>query len=164
MKIEPEAFSEIIHDQRISHGAFRVWHLLLNMTGANRKCYPSIRTIATKLGSDKNSIMAWLIELEAAMYLRIERGNKHRSNQYYVTRSLSYSALHRVGNIQTPGVGQNQTQLSPLLNSKNSGQGGASSKEQPLALPESKKKALRPPKALLDSLVSQMRAATGNPP
>ena len=84
VKIDPTLYSQILLDERISNGAFRLWHLLLGMTGKNPCCWPSVTTIAKKLHTNRNSVMKWITELEAALYLRVERGHQHKSNRYFV--------------------------------------------------------------------------------
>jgi len=84
VKIDPALYSKIIRDTTLSDGAFRLWHLLRDMTGANSCCWPSVRTVSKLIGCNKNSVLARIIELEAAGYLRIERGNRHKSNRYFV--------------------------------------------------------------------------------
>ena len=73
VKIDPALYSKIIRDTTLSDGAFRLWHLLRDMTGANSCCWPSVRTVSKLIGCNKNSVLARIIELEAAGYLRIER-------------------------------------------------------------------------------------------
>ncbi len=84
VKIDPALYSQIIRDKNLSDGAFRLWHLLRDMTGANNCCWPSVRTVSVLLACNKNSVLARIIELEANGYLRIERGNRHKSNRYFV--------------------------------------------------------------------------------
>lgn len=89
VKIDPALYSQILLDERISNGSFRLWHLLLGMTGKNPCCWPSVTTIAKKLHTNRNSVMKWITELEAALYLRVERGHQHKSNRYFVgTKTL----------------------------------------------------------------------------
>lgn len=144
VKIDPPVYSQIMRDMRISHGAFRLWHILRDMTGTNKNCFPAVRYLATTLKAHKNSILTWIMELEAALYLRVERGNKHRSNRYYVLSggSVSYSGHHRGAVARPPGGAENQTQSIPIIESKNQGQ-GARSKETTPALPKAEKKNLR---------------------
>lgn len=84
VKVDPALYSQIIRDKSLSDGAFRLWHLLRDMTGANNCCWPSVRTVSELLGCNKNSVLARIIELESNGYLRIERGNRHKSNRYFV--------------------------------------------------------------------------------
>ncbi len=84
VKVDPALYSQIIRDKRLSDGAFRLWHLMRDMTGANNCCWPSVRTISELLGCNKNSVLARIIELETNGYLRIERGNLHKSNRYFI--------------------------------------------------------------------------------
>ncbi len=84
VKLDPALYSQIIRDDKISHGAFRLWHLLRDMTGANACCWPSVETISKLIHCGKDSVLLWLVELEASGYLRIERGHRHKSNRYFV--------------------------------------------------------------------------------
>jgi len=154
VKIEPAVYSELIRDPRISHGAFRIWHLLRDMTGNNSCCWPSVRTIAELTHCAKESALAWIVELEASGYLRIERGHRHKANRYFVGGSKSYHGGRKDYPI---GGRKDGTELNPVIQSKNSGR-AACVKAQPPALPEAKKE-LRAPDALLKSLVQNLYAA-----
>ena len=62
-----EAFSALIHDQRISHGAFRTWHLLYDCRNSKTGlCNPGHRYIAAQLHCHKDSPKVWLTELRQA--------------------------------------------------------------------------------------------------
>lgn len=65
-----EIFAALIQDQRISHGAFRLFHLLRDhqnpRTGA---CYPGRRRQMKALGSDHHCLKRWTAELVSAGWL-----------------------------------------------------------------------------------------------
>jgi hypothetical protein len=67
-----EAFSRLIRDHRISHGAFRLWHALRDYTNAASKCFPGQRTLAEDTGCNIHSLKSWTDELVAADWLRTE--------------------------------------------------------------------------------------------
>lgn len=89
VKLDPRIYSKLIRDKNLSHGAFRLWHLLRDMTGNNPNCWPSQRYVKNALGCGINSVNRWTIELEEAGYLDCERGNQRVSNRYYLAVSIT---------------------------------------------------------------------------
>lgn len=88
LNFSPETYSKLIRDKRISHGAFRVWHLFRDMTGKNPNCWPSLQTIADEIGCSKPSVIVWAKELISCGYMRVESGNRRRSNRYFLSGSI----------------------------------------------------------------------------
>jgi hypothetical protein len=89
LQLDPKIYSQIIQDKRISHGAFRVWHLLRDMTGDNTHCWPSMRTICKKISCSKSSVSGWIKELIEAQYVTVKRGSRHSPNRYFVSGIVS---------------------------------------------------------------------------
>ena len=123
VNFSPETYSKLIRDKRISHGAFRVWHLFRDMTGKNPNCWPSLQTIADTIGCSKPSVTVWLGELTAAGYVAIEAGNRRRSNRYQINGSLPKSSGLKLtlsgSNLNHSGL-KTAPELNPLnLNSQN---------------------------------------------
>lgn len=74
-----ELFTRIVEDKRVSHGAFRFWHLLnTKFAGKRRACWPGQRKIQKILKCSNDSIKPWSAELVTAGYLRIEKYEKHK--------------------------------------------------------------------------------------
>lgn len=84
LKVDPKLFSALLDDQRLSLGSFKLWHVLYRMTGKNKCCWPSIRTLARLLGNSPQSVTDWLNELKEFGYIKVVRGNRRSSNQYIV--------------------------------------------------------------------------------
>lgn len=155
MKIDPALYSQIVRDERISHGAHRLWCLLRDMTGNNPCAWPSVNSICKSIHCGKDAAFGWIIELEAAGYMRVERGNQHKSNRYYLNGG---SVQNRRGpKAHPPSGSKSGYELNPVIQSKNSGR-AACVKAQPPALPEAKK-GLRASDASLLSLVANLYAA-----
>ena len=61
-----EAFSALLKD-RISHGAFRLWHILRDHENVETgNCCPGYRTLTDEIRCSRNSIKGWLDELRAS--------------------------------------------------------------------------------------------------
>lgn len=123
LKIEPQLFTLILKDKRLSLGAFKLWHLLYNMTGHNTHCWPSVRTLADVLAVDPKSVQKWVAELVECKYVRVEHGDRQHSNKYFVTETVKGVGKFptRMGNNPTPvvktttqPVGINPTELNSV--------------------------------------------------
>jgi Helix-turn-helix domain len=73
-----EAFSALIQDQRIGHGAFRLWHCLRDhQNPKSGLCCPGQRRISDQIGCNIHSLKRWTDELVTAGWLVVkvvERG------------------------------------------------------------------------------------------
>src|SRR5262245_2349411 len=79
----PEIYSRLVRDRSISHGAFRLWHLLRDHANGYGLAWPGQRLIAKSLGCDKASIKGWTTELEEGGYiLGIRRIGQRHSFEY----------------------------------------------------------------------------------
>lgn len=116
LNFEPKHYSKLIRDKRISHGAFRLWHLFREMTGKNPCCWPSLQTVCREIGCGKESLLGWIGELQAGGYLKVEKRTRRTSNRYF----LSGSTQNLTGSIQNRSSGSKQVpELNPLkLNPK----------------------------------------------
>lgn len=118
LKVDPRLFSTLARDTRISHGAFRAWHILFGMLGKNAYCWPSIRTLAKTLDSSHQSVTDWLNELKALDYVRVTKGNQRASNRYYLNPKVPKQCVPNSGtgcsNNCGEGVPANGTELSSL--------------------------------------------------
>lgn len=86
-----KVFSRLVRDKTISHGAFRVYHLLNDYAGKKCICWPAMRTIATEIHCKLNSVVIWIAELEAAGYITITTKGKNHFNVYRLT---NYGVTH----------------------------------------------------------------------
>ena len=82
-----------VADQRLGKAAFRVLAALGIYADANGRCWPSVKTIAAKLGITRQAIQPHLRELENLKYIETEK----RPGQ-----SSRYRIIH--GNYSTNGV------------------------------------------------------------
>ena len=76
------AFSALVLDSRVGHGAFHLWHFLYDhhnhVTGL---CYPGHRLIRKEIRCDPHRITKWTDELEASGWLKIDRGASGANNR-----------------------------------------------------------------------------------
>ena len=72
-------FAAILRDGRICHGAFRLWHLLMDMSRSNGLCWPGIRLIAATLLTSDQRVTRWRKKLVACGYLEVEVINKENA-------------------------------------------------------------------------------------
>jgi hypothetical protein len=71
-------YRRIIHDARICHGAFRLWHYLHDRRNKAGQCWPEQRTIARDIHCKTHSLPGWTSQLVAAGYLSVcEAGQNH---------------------------------------------------------------------------------------
>ena len=71
-------YRRIIHDARICHGAFRLWHYLHDRRNKANQCWPEQRTIARDIHCKTHSLPGWTSQLVAAGYLSVcEAGQNH---------------------------------------------------------------------------------------
>lgn len=67
-----ESFSALIRDRRISHGAFRLFHLLRDhQNPKSGACFPGRRLQMESLGSDHHCLKRWTDELVASGWLKV---------------------------------------------------------------------------------------------
>jgi hypothetical protein len=64
-----EVFARLIKDRGVSHGAFRLWHVLRDYTNASSKCFPGQRRLAADIGCDIHSLSKGTAELVRAGWL-----------------------------------------------------------------------------------------------
>jgi len=95
--VPPMMYEAIKIDQRITHGAFRLWHMLKDMCmiNDNRFCWPGIRRLAALLHTDDRSITRWRKKLVACGYLEVEIISKANAP---ASRKLG-GFLYRVGQV-----------------------------------------------------------------
>jgi Helix-turn-helix domain len=67
-----EIFARLIRDNRISHGAFRLWHCLRDYTDHASRCFPGQRRLSDDIGCKIHSLKQWTHELVAAGWLEVE--------------------------------------------------------------------------------------------
>lgn len=83
---EPHAvYSRLVRDPSISHGAFRLWHLLRDYRNSlSGLAWPSQKTIAQAMHCDVHSLKRWTQELLTAGYVSIERKGQNHNFVYRV--------------------------------------------------------------------------------
>lgn len=87
-------YRRLIHDARICHGAFRLWHYLRDRANKSGNCWPEQRTIASDLHCKTHSLPGWTEQLETAGYLTSEQvGQNHH---------LEYTVLFGDGKVALP--------------------------------------------------------------
>jgi hypothetical protein len=69
----------------MSHGAFRLWHLLRDrMDQKTRESWPGRRFIQRTLGCSNSSIAKWIRQLEELDWIRVKKGKNGRGNVYVI--------------------------------------------------------------------------------
>ena len=75
-------YRRIIHDARICHGAFRLWHYLHDRRDKTGKCFPQQRTIAREIHCKTHSLKSWTEELVAAGSLSVSEAGQNHHHVY----------------------------------------------------------------------------------
>lgn len=83
-------YRRLLRDDRVSHGAFRLWHYLRDRANDENVCWPQQRTIAKDMHCKPHSLSGWIDELEESGYLAVESKG---ANHHFVYRILDGSAL-----------------------------------------------------------------------
>ena len=97
-------FGTIYADTELSHRALSVYMYLRDRSDAERKCWPSINTIAADLRLSRSTVKRAIADLEKAGYLqkdhRFRENGSHTSNLYTVDwlEALPFTTLHVDGN------------------------------------------------------------------
>src|ERR1039458_8109474 len=76
-KARGEMYGKIREDMTISHGAFRLWHILNGMAGQRGHCWPGQRYLAEKYPFSIHSLRSWIQQLVSGGYLRLEKPNRN---------------------------------------------------------------------------------------
>ena len=71
--VKPWVFSSLVRDHRLTAGAFRLWHLLFDMSRTSGRCWPGQRHLAGLLRCSEMSLKPWTEILVRCGYLWIER-------------------------------------------------------------------------------------------
>jgi hypothetical protein len=71
-------YGKIRDDMKVSHGAFRLWHVLKGMSGKNGCCWPGQRYLAEKYPFSIHSLKSWIQQLVDGGYVRLEKPNQKR--------------------------------------------------------------------------------------
>jgi hypothetical protein len=79
-------YRRLILDDRISHGAFRLWHYLRDKSNRKGQCWPAQRTIATELHCKPHSLAGWIDELVNSGYLAT---NPQGQNHHFIYTVLT---------------------------------------------------------------------------
>ena len=77
-------YRRLIHDSRISHGAFRLWHYLRDRKNKNGQTWPEVRTIAAEIHCKPHSVCKWVKELSAAEYISVEPIGHNHYHRYTI--------------------------------------------------------------------------------
>lgn len=83
-KVDPRIFGQIVRDKRFPHGAFHLWHLLLDHANHEVKAWPSQRTISREMGCHISSIKGWTKQLVDAGYLTVRKEGARKHCVYYL--------------------------------------------------------------------------------
>lgn len=98
--ITGETYKALAFDKRISHGAFRLWHVLRDFAGKKLKCWPGQRRLTQSLGSNFETIGRWRDELIHAGWLKVSNLDKK-------------GVVHNYEIIPLPGAAESGSTLLP---------------------------------------------------
>lgn len=84
LNTDPLLYRKILRDERISHGAYRLWQLLREMANKDNECWPGQRYIGRTIHCDAHSVKKWITELISGGYIVRHPGGPHRSTRYHV--------------------------------------------------------------------------------
>ena len=77
-------YRRLIHDKRISHGAFRFWHYLRDHADKSGKCWPKQRNIGRELRCKTSSLTLWTAQLVNTGYLSTEKIGQNHHFKYTI--------------------------------------------------------------------------------
>lgn len=81
--VDASVYSRLVRDPNISHGAFRLWHLLRDYRNqTSGKAWPSQRTIAEQMHCKAHSLKEWTAQLVAGGYIAVEERGQHHQFVY----------------------------------------------------------------------------------
>lgn len=69
-------YKALAFDKRVSHGAFRLWHVLRDFAGKKLKCWPGQRRLTRSMGSNFETIAGWRDELIQTGWLKVSNLDK----------------------------------------------------------------------------------------
>ena len=84
MNEDKTIYRRLIHDKRISHGAFRLWHYLHDRRNKCLQCWPEQRNIASEVGCKTHSLRKWTSELVQGDYLAVEKVGQNHHCKYTI--------------------------------------------------------------------------------
>lgn len=128
-------YGRLVRDERISHGAFRLWHLLRSYADQRGNAWPRQETIAAQMHCKKESIRGWLDQLISGGYLTTRTAGKNHHFVYTLrfggppngtakdfSRSPSGSFAVPLSGLRGPpnGTVTNPSELNPITKSTRS--------------------------------------------
>lgn len=72
LPFSPQSYTALVMDTRLSHGAFRLWHLLRQYADDKGQCWPGMRRLRAQLASSLSQIAKWRAELVRLGYLSVD--------------------------------------------------------------------------------------------
>lgn len=121
MNHDPRIYSQLILDKRITDNAFRLWHYLNDLAGPKRTCWPGIRRILKDLTCHYQTFSKSLKILQELEYVRVEKGNVHRSTRYHLSSLLKTPPVCKSedgvsAKVNTPPVCKSAYRTYPISN------------------------------------------------
>jgi len=77
--------NEVIRNRSLSRDAKATYTLLASYAGVKKVCWPSLKRLAEDLQAHKNSVRAWITELEKAGAIHVERTPGKASKYHLLT-------------------------------------------------------------------------------
>jgi DNA-binding transcriptional ArsR family regulator len=99
--------SDPVMASELSDGAKLTWGVLSRFAGRAGVCYPTVRTIAERLGKSERQTKRYLKELVDKGYIARERRDRRKSNRYYFLRRPEFAASELEGTNVSPLEGTN---------------------------------------------------------
>jgi len=82
-------FRKLVKDRSLSHGAFRLWHLLLSYANKNGESWPTQERLGNELGAKRGTIAVWTEKLVQSGYVSIKKVGEHHN----ITYRLNFAQL-----------------------------------------------------------------------
>lgn len=85
-RAKAEVFTALVKDRRISHGAFRLWHVLYGFTNSRTGVsFPGRRLLQTNMGCSHDSLPKWTHELVTNGWLHLASKAAKRGHRFIYT-------------------------------------------------------------------------------
>lgn len=103
MKVPADTWKRLLHDKRISHGAFRLMHMLLDHDGRHG-CFPGLRCLSREVGSNLTTVSRWLLELKQHDWIKFDAQHRRRTHYQLLPEVVTDGTVTRSGSRLLPEV------------------------------------------------------------
>jgi len=78
--------NRLLKDKSVSHGAFRMYLLLMMRCFRRKFSYPGVETLAKELGVSRVTIFSYKRELEKNGWIEVKRRGQGKTNLYFLLK------------------------------------------------------------------------------